>query len=345
MPPLYSRITLRYILQTLLLCSVLAITFGLIYAEIHKETESAAVRWGFGFLSVLTIGVSLSLHAHYVLIRPLHKLRSTLKELDTMALAPQELVVYKASDLECEFAEIESLFHEVLNKLQYRHREVTLTKGKLNNHKFIAMGEMAAGIAHEINNPLAILVGRSEQLRATMEKDGLLTPRYESILGSLEKTLFRIQDAVLDLESLASIPTSEDTVRVIHLSRLMKRMSKVVSNRAQTQEITFDCELALDLEIEGREVDLSQALLFLLEAATDAAASAPEKSVILRLRQDASGGCEIIIASSGVIAPESLGMNLAKSVVASLDGNIGWETNHADTTVRIRLPLKQANAA
>ncbi|MBC7531441.1 MAG: GHKL domain-containing protein [Oligoflexus sp.] len=383
-----KKISIQFFIQSVVICSLLSLFFGLLYISIHSDSFSDFGRWGFGFFSVITMGVCLSVHAHWMLIRPLHNLKKNLRSLEVGTLISEDLTIFPASRLECEFAEIESLFHDLLYALQARHREVLLTKDHLarinsnleavldlrrlqlesrvaasfQQNKLHALGEMAAGIAHEINNPLAILVGRTEQLRDIMGREGTIESKRESILLSMEKTLFRIQEAVLDLELIASSPAHED-MRKIPISRLVRRLNKVVSNRYQTQEVSFDPLIESDLEIEGREVELSQAILYLLENASEAAQKSENKWVRVELKKSSEDTCTISIIDSGCGVEDSLreklfqpffstkedgrgmGLNLAKAVIDSHQGSIDFDFNHDNTTVLIKLPLRQKQSA
>jgi signal transduction histidine kinase len=379
-----KKIAVQFFIQTVILCTLLSLMLGLVYISIQNATYSDSLRWGFGFLSVLIMGACLSLHAHFMLIRPLNQLQVKLKHYDVGSLVSDELRILSGSTLECEFAEIEKLFQDLLNALQIRHREVLVTKtnlARLNStfeaelevrriqlesriaasfqqNKLHALGEMAAGIAHEINNPLAILVGRTEQLRDVMSREGPIGTKQESILQSIEKTLFRIQEAVVDLELIASSPTHED-IRKIALSRLLKRLNKVVANRYQTEEIGFEPEIESDVEIEGREVELSQALLYLLENASEAAQKNDVKWVRIELTKTGDSHCTISIVDSGhgidvslrdkLFQPlfstkdegRGMGLSLAKSVIEKHHGQLIFDFSHDNTTVKIHLPLRQ----
>lgn len=361
-----QKIAVRYFVQTVALCFGLAVALGLLYAYLQHSTESQWIRLGFGFLSVISIGACLASHAHFVLVRPLQKLRDGLIKLDSQALISEDFVVLPSSDLNGEFAEIESQFHDLIRKLHARHREVLLTKNNLSTvsarfheNKLNALGEMAAGIAHEINNPLAILVGRLEQMRELLECDA--GPRVLSVLQSMEKTAFRIQEAVADLELIASNPSSEE-LRAVNLSRLLMRLGKVVRGRFEMDQILFELLIQTDVEIEGREVELSQALLYILENSAEAArkSKTSDRWVKIQLKYENETSCLITISDSGsglekdlrnnLFQPffttkdegRGMGLSLAKSMIDGHKGRIHFDFDSGPTTVKIQLPREQS---
>lgn len=368
-----EKIAIRYFLETVALCFLLAIGIGFLYAYVQSETRSQIIRLGFGFFSVLAMGACLGAHAHFVLIRPLHRLSQNLQSLDFHALISEDIVVMNSSDLQHEFSAIESEFHALLGKVHHRHREVLRTRQNLahvsarfHENKLNALGEMAAGIAHEINNPLAILVGRLEQFRELM-KTSEISGKMEAIILSMEKTVFRIQDAVADLELIASSPSAEE-IRKINLGRLLTRVVKVARNRYQLQEIRFETDLSslsgLDLDIEAREVELSQALLYLLENAAEAAEKEKEAWVRIELTYiESKSQFVILIQDSGLGLEKSLrsnlfqpffttksegrgmGLSLAKSVIDGHKGRIAFDFDRPNTTVKINLPIRQRQSS
>jgi C4-dicarboxylate-specific signal transduction histidine kinase len=357
------KIAIRFFVQTVALCFALAVLLGLLYFSVQKGTDSQLLRIGFGGLSVLTMGVCLTTHAHFVLIRPLHTLSRGLQNLDSQALMSEDCVVLRSSGLTCEFDEIEREFHSLIQKLHARHREVLLAKHNLamvaarfHENKLNALGEMAAGIAHEINNPLAILLGRLEQLRELLRSDS--NPKINSVVLSMEKTFFRIQESVADLELIASSPSSEE-LRTVNMGRLIRRLSKVVRNRFVADEIIFECHIQAEVELEGREVELSQALLYLLENAAEAAQKSEDRWVKVELSAATDQSCRIILSDSGAGIPKNLrdklfepffstkdegrgmGLSLSKSVIAGHGGHLVFNFDAPRTTICMELPFKQ----
>lgn len=210
MPTAYRSITTRYVRETLALGSTLALAFGLLEAFVGNAGPSPALRLGIGFFTMLCLGACLSLHAHFVLIRPLQKLSRGLRDLNSQPLTSADFVMSANGRLANEFDEIDREFHELIAKLHQRHQEGIRTKNKpsqatsrFHDHQGEGLGEMAASIAHDINNPLAILAGRLEQLRELMLLPDA-SSKIDTVILSMEKTIFRIQDVVAEIEVIAS---------------------------------------------------------------------------------------------------------------------------------------------
>jgi His Kinase A (phospho-acceptor) domain len=83
------------------------------------------------------------------------------------------------------------------------------TKQLINQSKFFALGEMAAGVAHEINNPLAILSCRVEQLVGKLDEKS----EYEPIVANMKGMIDRISRIIRALKDFSGQDTIEPEAR------------------------------------------------------------------------------------------------------------------------------------
>lgn len=373
-----NNLGLRFIVRTCAICLSFTLFFGSLYIYV-QESPSLFLKFGLGFFSLVSLGMALAYNTQVTLVRPLNRLWYRVGYFRAEGILERNIAEETPAVVKHELDEIEVFLCELMAQLQVEHYSVLATRNNLltlnknletelalrqkqierqvaetsQQNKLKALGEMAAGIAHEINNPLAILVGRVEQLREQIGRE----PRFDHVLTNMEKTLFRIQEAVMDLELIASEPSSEAPRRLM-LNRVIRRLNKVAANRYELHEVRFNLELHDDIEVEGREVELTQALLFVLENAAQAAADSGEKWVELHLHKQAkkNGSCEILIRDSGpgigkdirekIFQPffttkekgRGTGLSLARSIIEAHGGHIAFDYDQKATTLRIELP-------
>jgi signal transduction histidine kinase len=160
-----------------------------------------------------------------------------------------------------------SLEAEVRRQTEKAQRAQTAA---MTQRRLAAMGELAAGIAHEINNPLGGLSNAVERLK----RGDLDAQKRATYLDLLQSGLERIRKTVGQL--LRFTPRSASRAPV-HLLEPVEDALALVRHRAQRQDVTMTLhdELGADSashapRVLGEAHDLGQAVLNLLVNALDA---------------------------------------------------------------------------
>jgi PAS domain S-box-containing protein len=164
--------------------------------------------------------------------------------------------------------------------------------------KLSSIGLLAAGVAHEINTPLAVISSYAQMLTKQVRDDVRLAPLLERIT----QQTFRASEIANGLLNFSRTSTTE--FRETDLNQVIRDTLTLVEHQLKTARIT----VALDLEnqlprIHGNPGKLQQVFLNLLLNAKDAMPQGGE----LRVATVANGHVEARIADSGAgIAPENL---------------------------------------
>ena len=233
-----------------------------------------------------------------------------------------------------------------------------IEKAMLNNNaKLASLGEMAGGVAHEINNPLATI-----QLIASQLGDVLAEPELDKELAiamseSITKTTDRIAQIVQGLRTF-SRDGSQDPFRRVPVRQLVADTASFCMERLRSGGIEFRIdEISDDLFFDGRAVQVSQVLLNLLNNAHDAIQPLDKKWVRISVRS-ADSNLEIRVTDSGDrISPQiqaklfqpffttkeigkgtGMGLSISLGIVKSHHGELFLDPNCANTCFVIRLP-------
>jgi signal transduction histidine kinase len=229
--------------------------------------------------------------------------------------------------------------------------------------RFIAAGTLAAGVAHEINNPLSYLLGNVELMRRRLET-GSERERFAEALDDMADGLGRIRDVVRDLSTLAR--PDEDVVGALDVRRVIDAAIRIVtpSLKHRTRvETRYADDVPLVLANESR---LGQVLMNLLLNASQAMPERPRSESLVEVRARREGSLAVLeVADNGTgIAPAhlgrvfdpffttkdvgvgtGLGLSVCRGIVEALGGRIEVESEIGQgATFRVSLPAAPITA-
>ncbi len=174
--------------------------------------------------------------------------------------------------------------------------------------KLSSIGLLAAGVAHEVNTPLAVISSYTQMLTKYMrpfmdqpEQDARLRP----VLEKITQQTFRASEIVNGLLNFSRTGSSEFTS--VDLNQLLLDTLTLVDHQFKTAgirvETSFDANLP---RIQGNEGKLQQVLLNLLLNARDAMHGSPEARIRIST-EHATGRVKVVVQDfGGGIEPEHL---------------------------------------
>ena len=137
--------------------------------------------------------------------------------------------------------------------------------------KLVSLGEMAAGIAHEINNPLAIIQGSSDQMEKILQRRDFEVSKIIDYNTKIQKTVDRISRIIKSLKGLARNGENDPFVH-FHFQSILDPCIEINRQRFRDQNVNLEIvPFDTSFEITGQEIQLTQVLMNLLNNAFDAA--------------------------------------------------------------------------
>jgi signal transduction histidine kinase len=134
------------------------------------------------------------------------------------------------------------------------------------------LGDIAAGIAHEINTPLSVIKGNAQLIRFGLEDDPLDHEELNENLIAVETTIDKVARIVKGMHSL-SRDGSEDEFEWTNLSELYLDIQQFAYTKVNEVEAILEFDsIDKEIEINCRSYQLFQALLNLIKNACDAVA-------------------------------------------------------------------------
>jgi len=214
--------------------------------------------------------------------------------------------------------------------------------------KLSSIGELAGGVAHEINNPLTIIKGNLGILKRKVEETH--NDRFDKIYRALE----RITYVVKNLGSYAGFE-DETTIIDVNFHNLIKSTTELVDKIFDKQGITFELNLsATNFTVFGNRLKLQQVIMNLIINSKDAILESSQLNGIIKI-DTVSDDEHIIftISDNGIGIKQNelikifdmfystkqdqsstgLGLSMVQNVVNELDGDIQVNSIYEKGTV------------
>ncbi len=180
----------------------------------------------------------------------------------------------------------------------------------LQSQKLAAIGELSAGISHEINNPLAIIRQEAEWIQFLLKK--LPCPDAKEVAELRESAQQILQEVDRCREvtgNLLDFARKRDPVmQVVQVNQIIKDMTMLVEKEAKHNNIRIVRQYDENLPVIYSDApQLRQVILNFLINATQAIGK--DGLVTITTRQRGDDGVDIVIRDSGCGIPEA---NLSK---------------------------------
>ena len=176
--------------------------------------------------------------------------------------------------------------------------------------KLASLGELAAGVAHEINNPLAIILTESQLVRDVTGDYPDLNSEFK---GELSDSLSQIEDQVqrcnqITHNLLRFSRRSQAVPGLVDVNACLEEVVALLEKRGKTSGVEFVVELEKDLpQLLSHPSQLQQVFLNLIANAIDAHDGKPRGTIRVRTRiNDEKQGAEVIIADTGSGIPREI---------------------------------------
>ncbi len=194
-------------------------------------------------------------------------------------------------------------YHESMEmQVKERTEQVRKVEGRLTHaEKLAAIGFLAAGMAHEVNNPISIIVTRLELMRRELERGNLVS--LEKDLDVVERHAARIGEIAGGLLTFARDVKEE--IGFINLNKVVSRMSGLIEHSVDKKGISIELDLDDRLpEVWASEKGVEQSMYNILYNAWQAL-SAGDKIMVSTARLD-DEKVAIVVADTGPGIPAGI---------------------------------------
>ena len=239
--------------------------------------------------------------------------------------------------------------------------EITIQREALHqSEKMTALGSLLAGVAHELNNPLSVVVGYSSML-AELSRDPAVTDRAAKIHAAAERCSRIVRTF------LAMARKRPPTRGAVNLNEVVGSALELAAYGLRSAGIQVETRLAPDLPVVwGDEDQMHQVVTNLVVNAQQALVMVEPPRHLVVATREAGELVEIVVADNGPGIPDAVrarifepffttkavgvgtgvGLSVCKAIVTAHEGEITAEGGSgAGTRIVVRLPRGTAKAA
>ena len=267
----------------------------------------------------------------------------------------------KISKNNSELTRVESLGDDELGKLA---NEINATLDSLDQKqliinrtsKFSALGEVAASIAHEINNPLAVIAGYNTKIYKQIESGDLNAEDISRKSLKIKENIKRIVQIIESLRFISRDGDGDDFVK-IKIGYILDDVQSLCKETLKHKTIRLNLEeFNYDHVVTCRPVQIAQVLVNLINNSIDALEQSHDSWISITSKIE-DNKIIVSVTDSGPIIPDSvaqkildpffttkasgkgtgLGLSISKAIMESHDGILSFETS-PHTCFRLEFP-------
>lgn len=265
---------------------------------------------------------------------------------------------YAKAELKYNLENIESIVNLRTEELK-RANELIISQQEslLTSAKMSILGEMSAEIAHEINNPLAVIHSKAVLLRRKLKQGAIDPEKGDLDLHKIEKTCMRIGKIVKGLKVMGR-NSSSDAMEYASVSGIVQDTVEICKDKFHPDGVRLDVQISGDAQVFCRPTEISQVILNLLGNSFDVASTLEEKWVKLFLEINSECACIRIVDSGQGIPSEvlekimqpffttkpkgkgtGLGLSISSRIAEEHEGSLKYEKFSGNTSFVLKIPV------
>jgi signal transduction histidine kinase len=305
-----------------------------------------------------------------ILTQPMNKILSHVNEIEE-----EKYIQHQVGTMSHEFESISNALNQAASVIEKRNNDIKFYTQDLeklvqartkeleeqmnknvNTARLAAVGELAADVAHEVNNPLMIIDLYATKLKK-YEIENNQTSEMGKSIDKIQAMIKRIGKIIKGLKTLSRDGNSDPMIE-FSVASLMEDVKMFVEMKLKTHDIEFECIMNQSNPIAfGREVQISQVLINLIGNAADAVMDLAGKKWIKIEVQELTDEVVFIVTDCGagidkkildkIMNPffttkevnkgTGLGLSISKSIIEEHGGELSYNPDHSNTQFKFSL--------
>lgn len=346
-----SYLTQKKIAASLFNCVMLSYVFLYLYL-LHINQWSVFHRWSYFVVGAIFCS-SVITWKNYVFTAVVSLLAPLIAGFYS-PLSSLELIHFHAANFTVFFV----IGISVKSVFTYKKEVISLSRSLVQTSKMAALGEMAGGIAHEINSPLSIIIGNIDLVRAKLSGEKQIDEKINQLLGKVETTSFRIARIIQGLLNF-SREASQDVFEVTDIREIISESLNLCSEKFKSNHILLIADYApTPIRVACQKVQITQILINLLNNAFDACHGVKNPEVKISAAVDENYAVISVIDNGPGVPPEleskimqpffttkpvgsgtGLGLSISLGIANKHNGFLYLDRNVSASCFVLKLPL------
>lgn len=232
---------------------------------------------------------------------------------------------------------------------------------KIMASKLSTLGEMSSGVAHEINNPLTVMIGRIDMLKKLLASPdlNLIKETLEKSLDVIAKSSKRISYIVKGLRNF-SRDGDKDPFDLVKVEQIIDDVLMLTSEKLKKSHVNLKIDVPAGLEFQCRSVQIEQVIVNLIHNSFDAIENLEEKWISLSIALEGSNVVFEVMDSGRGISKElqdkilqpffttkevgkgtGLGLSISLGLIEAHGGKLFYKEGCSNTCFRFEFPRYQ----
>ncbi|MBB4301343.1 signal transduction histidine kinase [Rhodobium orientis] len=295
---------------------------GFLEAPFQQAKTTSVLALTLVFLLIAALSVPIFLRWAGRIFLPLERMTQTIARVEAGDLDARNNV----HDGDNEITRVAGHLDGLLDQLQERDRQLRDWAGQLNqkveertkdlketnrkleraterlimSEKLAAVGEITAGVAHEINNPIAVIQGNLEVARTLLGDE---TDKVKTEFRLIDDQVYRIGSIVSKLLQFARPSEYSGAANVISPAEVVQDCLVLTRHQTEAAEIETVTDFTSDRSVLMARTELQQVVVNLVLNAVHAMPDGGRLTLQVRDAEDGARGVAIVVEDSGIGMP------------------------------------------
>lgn len=259
-----------------------------------------------------------------------------------------------------EIGELARSFDDMRHQLEDKERELFISQGRIHHaNKMASLGEMAAGMAHEINSPIQTISLIAQRIQRQLKKN-MSAEEIDDSMQKINGSVSKISEIIDSLKNV-SRDSTDDAFHDIRVEDVIKDAINMTEERFKVNDVHFEVNyhvLSKNTLMQCQRLQISQVLINLINNAYDAIQAMDEKWIKIDIRK-ISDKIQISITDSGTGIPRTtvermfepmfttkevgmgtgLGLSISKEIISKHNGLMYVDKDAKNTRLVLELPI------